>query len=369
MKSDLILKRQISVNCWNIEATISKEQQRTELMFILMYIRDNPNSTAKDLSKESFFDTSSRIVVAERLLNIAKLLGLVEQKKSNGKFTHLLTEDGNKALETKQVFVPEDGTWTILASNDPLLPFPVLSVEGFKESRASDDVFDKNKERVFEKLPSWVRSAEGSINHPSLGAQLIRFDSLKSKAEVSADQKLQIEWNVTQNSLKITGHVNNKIINQDIEAPAIDYKDIWQELLINEDWWEDWDEENQTLAIEFENTVEQERQSMQGDFIFEQPQLKQFGRFDKLIVNQISLRPLTSGDAQLWAEWRFENNFNDYATNHNFVTWQRRALKPFAEFAIDLPEREDLARKYWQNNKANPTQTSWHLIASEDWNL
>ena len=244
-----------------------------------------------------------------------------------------------------------------------------MSVESFKEPRASDDVFDKNKERKFGELPSWINDIEGSIDHPCLGKHQIRFDNLKPKAEVKDNQKLQIEWNVSQKSLKLIGHVNNKKINQDIEAPVIDYRDIWQELLINEDWWEDWDEENQTLAIEFENTVEQERQSMQGDYIFEQPELKQFGRFEKLAVNQISLKPLTSDDAQLWAEWRLKNNFNDYATNHNFVTWQQRALKPFKDLVIDLPERENLAQKYWQSNKASPTPTSWHLIAAEDWNL
>lgn len=367
MTNDLILKRQISVNCWNIEATFSKEQQRTELMFVLMFLRDNPSATARDLSKESFFDTSSRIVVAERLLNISSLLGLIEAKRDKGKFTYFLTEDGNKALETKQVFVPEDGTWTILASSDPLLPFPILSVESFNEPRAINDVH--NNERDFDDLPSWVRDTQGSINHPCLGKQLIRFDTLKAKAEVKDNQKLQIEWNVSQNDLKLTGYVNDKKINQNIEAPTINYKRIWKELLINEDWWEDWDEENQTLAIEFENTVEQERQSMLGDFIFEQPQLEQFGCFEKLEVNQISLQPLTSNDAQLWAEWRFENSFNDYATDENFAIWQQDALKPFSGFEIDLPEREYLALKYWQNNKTNPTLTSWHLIAAEDWNL
>jgi hypothetical protein len=368
MMNDLILKRKITVNCWNIEAKIAKEKERNELMFILMYLRENPNSTAQDLSKESFFDTSSRVIVAERLLNIANLLGLVEKKASKGKNTFSLADDGKKALETKKVFVPEEGAWTILASDDPLLPFPILSVDIFNEPRAINEVH-KPSEREFEKLPSWVTQTVGSTDYPCLGKQVMRFDDLKPKAEINSDEKLQIEWNTSKGTLRLKGNIAGKSIDRDIEAPSTNFENIWQELLEGEDWWEDWNEENQTLAIEFENTVEQERQSMLGDFIFEQPYLEKFGNFEKLAVNKISFTPLSSLDAQQWAEWRLENSFNDYVTKTNFVTWQELALEPFSEFKIDLPSRQILAQNTWQDSKLNPTTTSWHLIATEDWNI
>lgn len=369
MSNDLILKRQISINCWNIEATISKEKERNELMFLLMFLRDNPHSTALDLSNESFFDTASRVVVAERLLNIAKLYGLVEQKTSRGKNTFTLAEDGKKALETKQVFVPEEGTWTILASDDPLLPFPILSIEAFNEPNAISEVHSKTNEREFEELPAWVTQAEGNTDYPCLGKQVVRFDDLKPKAEKKPDKKFQLEWNISQNILQIKGDIESKAIDKNIQEPAIDFRDIWRELLINEDSWEDWDDKNQVLAVEFKNTKDPERQSMFGDFIFEKPHLEQFGRFEKLEVNRISLTPLSMEDAQLWAEWRLKDNFNDYATKSNFSHWRNNALKPFSDFSITLPDRHVLAGKSWVENRANPTPTSWHLVAAEDWYL
>jgi len=369
MTNDLILKRTINVNCWNVEATISTEKERNELMFLLMFLRDNPNSTARELSKESFFDISSRVVVAERLLGIANLYGLVEQEESKGKNIFALTEDGSKALETRQVFVPKEGTWTILASDDSLLPFPILLVEAFNEPNAINEVHSKTNEREFEVLPSWLIKTKGQTGCPCLGKHVLRFDSLQPKAETKADEKLQVEWNISQNTLKLKGHMNGKKINKDIEAPTIDFQNIWQQLLKDEGWWDNWNEDNQKLALEFEDTVPQERQSMKGDFYFEHPRLEQFGRFEKLAVNKISLTPLTSRDAQLWAEWRLENSINDYATKSNFVNWQRTALEPFPDFEVDLPNRQYLAQEFWQENKLNPTTTTWHLIAAEDWNL
>ena len=71
------------------------------------------------------------------------------------------TEAGQQAIDTGEVFVPEDGAWTLWASDDPLLPSPVLRIEPWNEPSAYDEIAgDKRenaRERQYVALPEWLR--------------------------------------------------------------------------------------------------------------------------------------------------------------------------------------------------------------------
>ena len=90
-------------------------------------------------------------VMGKRLLNMAADLELLEGGHS-GRFN--LTEYGSETLENETVFVPEEASWTIWVTEDPLFPTTILHVERHREGRSDRD------RRGVQPLPSVVSHHE-----------------------------------------------------------------------------------------------------------------------------------------------------------------------------------------------------------------
>ena len=174
MNNNIILERSVPVRCWHVLGKVAKTRKRPELMPVLLRARETGGTDARDLAEHLLFEPRSRRVVAERLLHITHTYGLVKKKEHepgawsirgskdpfpltflpfpsalgrspspyegihgkeerNGVFA--LTEAGETAIDTGEVLVPEYGTWSILESEDPLLPFRILRIDPWRAQR------------------------------------------------------------------------------------------------------------------------------------------------------------------------------------------------------------------------------------------
>lgn len=185
------LTREIRVECWRVIGQVAKAAKRNELLPVLLRARERGQTDARDIAEHLLFESGSRQVIAQRLLQIAERYGLLVQENRQ----YRLTESGSTALETKQIFVPEHGTWTVWVSNDLLLGPSILRVEPWKEVPANEEVWRKKHddvpERRFRNLPQWVRDAFGVITTPLVGGAPLRIDELEAKGEV-VDAKTEL---------------------------------------------------------------------------------------------------------------------------------------------------------------------------------
>lgn len=149
----IVLQRAVEVRCWRVVGQVAKATKRTELLPVLLRAREREATDANDIAAHLLFESRSRHVVAKRLLQIAEVYGLLEATERR----YRLTDSGRNALETKQIFVPEHGTWTVWASDDPLLAAPVMHVEPWAEPTAYEEVLGGKRhsvrERAFGRLP------------------------------------------------------------------------------------------------------------------------------------------------------------------------------------------------------------------------
>lgn len=369
MTNDIVLKRNIAIKCWRVQSTIAKAIERDEMMPILMHIREKGETSAERLASDLFFEEKSRKAVAWRLLSICETLSLVTE--DNKKFT--LLEAGYKAIETKKIFIPEEGHWTIWASNDPLLNNPVLTIKSFHEPSSFNEVL-KSKEqpkREFKPLPDWLTRVESQYIKTATDDEEIRFDQIKKQAEPvePPDGNLQLIWNVTRKRLQLKGSLDGQSIETDLPPPEIAVQNVWSQLLEDCSLLHDWDEQSRSMAVAFDTTKDNERIAMTKDLNFKSPQVTNFGQFDEFTARNIIIRARSDEDAQDWAHWRLLANIDSYAFEDSFEQWQSAAKAPFPEFRITLPTRRDLAEQSWQNRENNPSSKNWHLIAVEDWQL
>ncbi len=369
---NIVLQRRIAVRCWNVLGMVAKASKRPELMPVLVRARERHQTSAEDIAEHLFFEQRSRRVVAERLLRIAASYGLLTQNERW--FT--LTDAGIAALTSEQVFVPERGSWTIWASNDPLLDYPVLRVDPWSEPTALDDVQrGKNKDndmREFVDVPHTLRQAVGRVAvPPGGGGNLLRIDDLADKAEeAEPGDDLKLVWSVGETKMRLEGPLGGMRLNSVLDAPSIAREDVLQQLLKAEGLWSRWDRTHSALFVGFGETKDRERESLLRDLAIATPTLDALGKFDALTIQDVPLQARTANDAEDWAAWRLQARLKrDYATGERFDAWSKEATEPFATYRISVPSRADLARDAWPRSGDRPSPIAWHLAAAEDWSL
>ena len=367
----IVLRRRIAVRCWNVIGTVAEAKKRPELMPILFRARERNRTSAKDVAEHLFFEYQSRRVVAERMLRIALNYGLLQQDEQ----WFSLTDAGFAALNSEQIFIPERGSWTIWACDDPLLGYPILRVDRWREPTALDDVQQgKRKEadaRKFVKVPRTLRDVTGRIASPSCGnGGFLRVDEFDDKAEeVKSRDDLRIVWNVGERALRLEGSLGGSSVSTVLEAPDFTSEDVWLQLIEAEGLSPQWDRSRRALLVSFEETNERERESLRRDLAITTPELGSFGKFDSLTIRDVSIYANSARDAGFWADWRFRTRLCDYATRDRFDAWINEAVAPFTDFRISIPSREDFAKHAWTQRNDRPTPMAWYLRAAEDWSL
>lgn len=364
------LTREIRVECWRVIGQVAKAAKRNELLPTLLRARERGQTDARDIAEHLLFESGSRQVIAQRLLQIAERYGLLVQENRQ----YRLTESGSTALETKQIFVPEHGTWTVWVSKDPLLSAAILRIEPWRESSAFDEVWgdgrDKAPKRRFEKLPRWVRDAVGVITTPLVGGASLRVDHLEPEGEVAdAETALRATWDVSGARLRINGTLGGAPVNAVADAPEMAADAVWMQLMQAEGLWSQWDGAVAALRVGFDETIAAEREALARRVSFERPDIESLGIFDATAVEGIALRAGSAHDATRWAEWRLRERIQDYAITEHFGAWTADAVKPFAEFDPPTPTRQALAESAWRDRTERPTPSTWHLVAAEDWSL
>ena len=370
MNRTIILKRSVRVRCWRVVGRVAKGVKRTELIPVLLRARETGGTDGRDLADDLFFDSRSRKVVADRLLRIGVAYGLLE--KRNRVFT--LTDAGETAIDADRVFVPEHGAWTIWASEDPLLPSPILRVDAWNEPSAFDEIKGQKredaKERSHENSPAWLRKVIKRPITPVVGAAAICIDHLEDKAEaVETNGTLRLIWNVGDRRLQLTGTLEGKKVATELEAPPKSLNQIWRTLLEEEALLERWDVDREKLYVSFDDTDDTEREAISRDLEFESPGIPGYGKFETLTVRGVPITPATESDAQSWANWRLQLRIRDYATSERYAAWRVEAAAPFDRYDIKFPTRTQLTWEFWKRTTARHNPRAWRLAAAEDWNL
>ena len=370
MNRNIILERPVEVKCWRVVGHVAKTEKRPELMPVLLRASETGGTDARNVAEHLLFEPRSRRVVAERLLDIGVAYKLLEKRGP----AYVLTKAGGAAIDTERVFVPEDGAWTIWASQDPLLPSPVLRIERWSEPNAYTEILGEEREsareRSHEDLPAWLRKVVEMPITPSAGAAAIRIDCLEDKAEaVDANGSLRLIWNVDDGRLQLTGSLEGEQVATELEAPSMSSNRVWRALLENGDLLEQWDEEREVLCVRFDHTNDPEREAMCRVLKFDSPYLRDYGKFEPLTVPEVPIAAPSEADAQSWAEWRLKARIREYATTERYANWRKEAAAPFGRHELELPTRTQLALDAWKPATTRPDPRAWHLAAAEDWNL
>ncbi len=361
----------MDIQCYHVIGEIAKPCKREELDPILRRARETGGTCPGDVAEHLLFERS-RYLVAQRLLNIGKLFGLLTEISEN-KF--VLTDQGEKAIETGEIFVPERGTWTLWTSRDPLLMSPILCVASFKEEEAAHKEIYKDPSDYpsFDETPEFLKdTTDREITPPaSCDRTAIRIDQLEGKVQKVSDTnaELSLLWNIGERNLRLEGTCNKKKVHADLPPPEVSFDDIWDELLANEGLSNQWTRQPDALKMSFNEIGDIERETMACDIEFSNPSLPDYGQFETSKAEQVPITARFQTHAQEWSNWRLKSRIRDFATSALYSKWWKEASRPFNGFHLRRPTRSRLALEAWNESNERADTRTWYLIAVEDWDL
>lgn len=376
MSITFTLKRTVPVHRYDVVATIAREEKRADIAPVLAWASSraaagkslDPAALAAELLGEG----AGMTTVAKRLLIICRDLRLV-----NEEFTGL-SDDGNRAVKSGMVLQPEKGEWTIWACEDPMLEFPIVAVA----PRTTDANGNEREERRRdgprprpEPMPGWVLWAQNRASTMIADGRLARFDDISAAAiESPTSDELEVFWKLgAVPEVHVVGAIGSRFrIDQPVfvhDLPSPDQ--VWAEMLESRRLSQSWDSSRMALRIPFKAaTTDDERINMRTELAFKSPTVAQRGTFRDVTVSNIKLCPDSDRAASEWAKYQVVSQLAGVQTVKVHAALTERVRGAFADWKIELPNRETLAQELAKDGNGGPrARAFWSLQAALDWNL
>lgn len=327
---------------------------------------------------------------AERLLVIAAVHGLVEQ--DHGRFR--LTDAGTRARDVEQVLVPRDGTWQVWIASDPLIQFSLLHVEATRPGEALSELRETGGRRSTEAqtprtmpIPALLRAlhhVEGRLM--ATEGRVVRIDELGREAsEEPSDAQVELVWTLGPDDtarMAVRGVVNvgrgddvrRLTVDAALLPPAVTFADVFNQLLDDGEVSGRWDSQAAVLRCEFDDRLDPAAiHSMHRTVAARRLDLSAFGlgTFDKVTVPDVPVTAADAGAAGRWSMRRLLMGIQDHQTTSRYEAVTEAATRPFAEFAVRLPDRATLLRQVRSKLDLNAPRPElyWRLQAAADWSL
>lgn len=374
----LVLQRTLKIERYRIIAAVARAQKRDELHAVLLLAQERGYVFAKMVSDELLGGRPE--TVGKRLIQICVTHKLLVEEESHNKKNYILTETGKTALEEEQIFIPEQGTWEIWVTNDPLWPSALIHIDIFKEPQARNEI--KNQEELKERqnqmrtLPKWLfEKLQGQIITLADRSTDYHFnEELEEKGEVvSSDEDITATLSIPQFSdnseLRFTGTVVGKKCDYQAQH-TMTFERAWPQILEQQGWLERWriqqKTEQEVLDVSYADLKsDQERASFHKDYPIQKPYLTDLNRFDDTTTKNVPIAPATEQDASHWAYWLLERNTNHYVLKGDFEVMQNKVAESFPDYEIVFPAQSDFAQLL---HRSNP-RAYWYLQAPLDWQI
>ena len=309
------MNRKVDVVAYEVLATLAFPEDRTEILSLLQMAEEFGSLTGEQVvDRRSGLLPGRPRVMGKRLLNMAADLELLEGGHG-GRFN--LTEYGRETLENETVFVPEEASWTIWVTKDPLFPTSILHVERHREGRSDRD------RRDVQPLPSFVTGISNSnidlIRSHHTGSSQVRVKEIKPKGRLSeskADLTLIIIAHHGQETIArvrgVVGSGKGNQIDQRIQFEGPEHMALFSMLMDQSEFGIDWDVNEGVLRAGFEELSLTELRNHLKTIHVQQPDLDNMGSFNSVELKSIPLIPRTGDDARQWAEWEFWTDFHGH---------------------------------------------------------
>ena len=343
----ITLQRAVSLEAVEVLAFVGISEARPEMRALLLLAKETGGTvTPSDVVSQLL--PGRPIVLGKRILARAKELGLLDASGT-------LTSRGELALERGEVFIPEQGRFRLVGSEDPLLQTDILGCRREEEWGAQKVLAERKKQREAggsrapEKgraLPNWLRGASGSP-HPLAwkspgGGSVVEIRSIEPQcvhAQLGKEERLIVTWTLPQQGRQ-TVQLNSRV-NAVQKPPSLEWEEAFHAILGIR--VSDWDSRQQSLAVTFAELPETDRLRFSMTLQAGEPTIPGFGRFDATQIEGVPVHPRSKEDAMAWALWLLEQRIDRYMNQARYLALCKDVEGLFPGYHLRLPHPGKLA--------------------------
>jgi hypothetical protein len=125
----LVLSRRVAVEAFVALAEIGVPSQREEILAVLKLASELGGQAKPEDVNEKLLGRPAEFPQGNRILTLVESYGLMEKAEARESGPYHLTEAGLDSLRKGEVMIPEEGSYMVFATRDPLFIEPILRID------------------------------------------------------------------------------------------------------------------------------------------------------------------------------------------------------------------------------------------------
>ncbi|MHA1285673.1 MAG: hypothetical protein ACTSQP_24490, partial [Promethearchaeota archaeon] len=305
---DLVLKREVKVEVYQVIMQIGRQKQREDILAVLKLAEDlNKPLKPKDICKNLLIDRPESM--GEAILLRCKDLDLLDDNFN-------LTEIGRKALRESKIFLKEESCYTLYITRDPIHLDKFLHLKTISPKSEEMRVYTYLKKNEYDEknanlsrdiieTPQFIIELKNKIFINSNKKIIIYDVGKKAKyLETFEKEKLYLIVKIEDifNNPKLSVYLSDFRSGELENIPYLDPLKIWLSLLGDKS--DKWDFFRKVLRVKYSELKEDEKLTFKKNFLeVIYPEIPGLGKFESIKIPDIPIIPDSYEDAEKWAEW------------------------------------------------------------------
>ena len=346
----LVLTRKVKVEKYEVLMEIGRQQRMEELHAVLMLAKQKGDKvTAANICDELLLGKPES--VGKAIIDRCCYFDLLEH---NG----ALTSQGDEALRTQKIFVPEKARYMIWYTEDPLISQRLLHLEAVKEPSAHDELYAMNKknmeskeaekevsENVTEKLGFLKRKTFDLMGSTGGRTTILKLseNGITRKLVPEDDLRVTLRINIILKTLHLS--LEGKF-NYILMPPSINFEKAWIDALGPQAKFWKKSRIPPALNVSFKGLNENELSSFRKTVQLVKPKVDPYESFDDTSVDAVPIIPASLEDAAQWAKRLLKNSISTYLNSEKYQELVNSCKSKFPDFEnLELPTREELVHE------------------------
>jgi hypothetical protein len=384
----LTLTRRVNVESFVALAEIGVPSQREEILAVLQLATELDGYVKADDVNTRLLGRPAESPHGQRILMLIESYGLVEVNIARERHSYRITQAGIENLQKGQIMVPEEGSYTLFTTTDPLFKEAILRIERtpYIEEEEAKTYFGSKNDRALKaptsesvQRPSYLdKYMHGYIFRQIANSNApVQVNSISDRVALSSRQLsvnvfLELELNADARiKVETTGGASS---TQEVYAEtSFDkrYNEVLEVLTTNVGRLEVLEGEP-TLLVGWAAVNSREAERFKKEIRVEKPTLEKFGNFETVDL-KLPILPATQEDAIAWANSLMRNSITTYVDESEYLRIRDEVASRFGKkYSWDtlvnlmMKFEEMISLAIEEKKKKEVSELYWYLLAPRD---
>lgn len=387
----LTLSRRVDVESYVAIAEIGVPSKREEILAVLKLAAELGGIIKAEDVNTKLLGRPPESPHGQRILMLIESFGLLEVTGNRENGPYMLTDAGRDNLQKGEVMVPEEGSYLLFATKDPLFKEPLLRIErtppvekrealayfgGRKEAQAQTQESESvERPDYLDRYAKGYLLRQGSDANRQVQVNSISERVARSSSKLDVEVTLELEPN-SQPKMRVRT-ANSRQDNKEVYVETnfdLGYVEALQAIVGEEGQLEE-AEAGPILLVPWSRVSPIEAERFKKEIDAKNPTIGDFGRFSRVKL-VLPILPRSERDAVSWASHLLRKAVTTYVDESGYDKMRPEVASRFGQkydpdpLSKRLLGYDDILREVTDERRAGKTpELFWYLVAPKDLNM